>query len=67
MDESGGLALRMARRPSGELVELYDQDWRTLPLFESPAHQLWPGELVAAAAGSSCGVRVDQPTRQTAL
>jgi len=49
LDESGGLALRLARRPSGELVQLYDQDWRTLPLFESPTQPLWPGDLAAAS------------------
>ena len=42
--ESGGLSLKMARRPSGELVELYDEDWRTLPLLESPAQLLFPGD-----------------------
>ena len=50
LNESGGLALTLARRPSGELVEIYDQDWRALPLFDSPAHRLWPGDLAAAAA-----------------
>ena len=44
--ESGGLSLKLARRPSGEMVELYDEDWRTLPLFESPAHQLDAGGLL---------------------
>ena len=50
LDESGGLALRLARRPSGELVQLYDADWRTLPLLESPTQSLWPGDLAAASA-----------------
>ncbi len=49
LSESGGLTLRLARQPSGELVELYDEDWRTLPLFESPVHQLWPGDLATGA------------------
>ncbi len=46
--ESGGLALRLVQQPSGELVELYAQDWRTLPLIESPAYTCWPGDLAAA-------------------
>ena len=50
--EAGGLSLKLARRPSGELVELYETDWRTLPLFESPAHQLEAGDLLAAKSGS---------------
>jgi hypothetical protein len=51
--ESGGLDLKLARRPSGELVELYDEDWRTLPLFESPAHHLDSGDLVSAATNKA--------------
>lgn len=50
LSESGGLALRLARQPSGELVELYDEDWRTLPLLESPVHQLWPGDFATTAS-----------------
>ncbi len=49
--EDGGLALRLARRANGELVELNDEDWRTLPLFESPAHRVEAGDLAAAANG----------------
>jgi len=52
LNESGGLALRLHRRSSGELVELYDQDWRTLPLFTSPAHTLEAGDLAAASANT---------------
>ncbi len=53
VNESGGLALRLARLPSGELVELYDEDWRTQPLFDAPAHRLEPGDWAAAAAKAS--------------
>ncbi len=49
LSEPGGLALKLVRRPSGELVELYDEDPRALPLFESPTHRLWPGDLAAAS------------------
>ncbi len=31
-----GLALRLARRPSGELVELYEQDWGSRPRSSTP-------------------------------
>ena len=47
--ESGGLALKLARRPSGELVELYEQDWRTLPLIASPVRGIDAGDMAVAA------------------
>lgn len=46
-----GLVIRLFRQPSGELTELYDDDWRTTPLVESPAFTLWPGEMTGLAAG----------------
>jgi hypothetical protein len=49
LTESGGLALHLARKPSGELVELYAQDWRTLPLIDAPAYHCAAGDLSAAA------------------
>lgn len=49
VSESGGLVLKLARQPSGELVELYDEDWRTLSLLESPVQRLLPGDLAVAA------------------
>lgn len=36
--------------PSGEFTELYDEDWRTTPLVESPMMTLWPGELTRQPA-----------------
>lgn len=49
LEESGGLNLSLHRRPNGELVELYDEDWRTLPLLQTPTHTLHAGDLIAAA------------------
>lgn len=48
--ESGGLRLSLARLPTGEFVERYKADWRTLPLLSSPAFTGWPGELTWGAA-----------------
>lgn len=59
--ETGGLELKIFRRPqgrqgdTGELVELYNQDWRTLPLLTTPQHTLHAGGLIAAS--------VDDPQR----
>jgi len=47
--ESGGLTIRLARRPSGELVELYDKDWRTLPLFDSRVCSIEAGDMAVTA------------------
>lgn len=51
--EGGGLGIDLARMPTGEFVELYDVDWRTLPLFKGPAYELWPGELTYRAASEA--------------
>ncbi len=48
--ESGGLSINLAQLPSGEFIETYDRDWRLLPLFQSPAHELWPGDLALRAS-----------------
>lgn len=47
--ESDGLAIELFRRTDGELIELYDQDWRTTPLLRCPEQTLSAGELAAAA------------------
>ena len=49
LQASCGLSLRLACMPSGEMLESHEIDWRTLPLFRSPAHTLWPGELAEKA------------------
>ncbi len=43
--EAGGLLIRLALQPAGGETELYETDWRTLPLFESPETTVWPGDL----------------------
>ena len=43
------LRLRLFLHPSGEVTELYDDDWRTLPLLECPEQVLRPGDLTARA------------------
>jgi hypothetical protein len=43
------LRLQLALSPTGEVTELYDRDWRTLPLLECPEQTLWPGDLTARA------------------
>jgi hypothetical protein len=45
VSESQGLSLNLARHGNGGLVELYSDDWRTLPLLDSPGMRLWPGDL----------------------
>ncbi len=45
--ETGGLRIRLALQPAGGETELYETDWRTLPLFESPETTVWPGDLAA--------------------
>ncbi len=50
LKESGGLMIRLAQRPSGELVELYNEDWRTLPLFDAPVQRIHSGDLAMASA-----------------
>jgi len=55
LNETGGLGVKLFRRPQGkqnelgELVEIYDVDWRTLPLFQTPDHTLHAGDLIAAS------------------
>lgn len=44
-----GSKIDLWRNSSGDWTEIYEQDPRTLPLFQSPAHTLWPGELTATA------------------
>lgn len=48
--ERGGLGLAVSVLPSGEYVEHYPDDWRATPLFSSPAHTLWPGEMAHRTA-----------------
>ncbi len=48
--ESGGLHIDLTHLPSGECVETYDQDPRTLPLLDAPAYTLQGGELTWRAA-----------------
>ena len=58
---SGKLAVRLFEHATGELTELYDEDWRTTPLLECPSMELRPGELAARAANEFAAVRkVDQ-------
>jgi len=40
----GDLGVSLFESPTGEQVQLYPEDWRTLPLFRSPDHLLWPGQ-----------------------
>lgn len=49
LSEAGGLSVRLHIRPNGELVELHEQDWRTLPLLETPEHTLHAGDLIQAS------------------
>ncbi|MFW6155136.1 MAG: hypothetical protein ACOC95_07970 [Planctomycetota bacterium] len=50
LTERGGLRIDLTRLPSGECVETYDRDPRTLPLLTTPAYTLQPGELTWRAA-----------------
>ncbi len=50
MVSASDLSLRLFRQMSGELTELYADDWRTAPLLTCPAGTLWPGELTRRAA-----------------
>jgi hypothetical protein len=54
---SGKLALRLFEHPTGELTELYEEDWRTTPLLRAPALELRPGGLTARAANEFAAVR----------
>ena len=44
------LRIRLFLQPAGEVIELYDDDWRATPLFTCPVSALWPGEMAAAIA-----------------
>ena len=44
LSESGGLRLSLHLQPAGGETELYERDWRTMPLFECPERTIWPGE-----------------------
>lgn len=44
------LEVKLFQQPSGELTECYREDWRILPLLESPAYELYPGELTRRVA-----------------
>jgi hypothetical protein len=46
------LTVRLFRQHSGELTECYPDDWRTLPLLETPGYKLHPGELTRRAANA---------------
>ena len=46
IQSSCGLVIHLVCMPSGEMIEVRNTDWRTIPLFNSPAHNLWPGDLV---------------------
>ncbi|MFW6058922.1 MAG: hypothetical protein ACODAQ_01995 [Phycisphaeraceae bacterium] len=46
------LSLRWFHQPSGELTQLHEKDWRTMPLLACPTQTLWPGELCAQAANA---------------
>ncbi len=54
---SGKLQLRLFEQASGELTELYEEDWRTTPLLRCPAMTLEPGALTARAANEFAAVR----------
>ncbi len=41
----GGLSVSVFSHPSGELTEIYDDDWRIQPLLETPIHRLCPGDF----------------------
>jgi hypothetical protein len=45
--EADGLCVRLFLNPTGGVTELYERDWRTLPLLACPEQTLWPGELAA--------------------
>jgi hypothetical protein len=49
LDEPNGLAITLHLNPAGGDVEIYDQDWRTLPLLDCPEGTLKPGELLGGA------------------
>ncbi|MFT5122890.1 MAG: hypothetical protein ACI97B_001522 [Verrucomicrobiales bacterium] len=55
VDAGNGLRVRIFQHPSGELTELYEDDWRTQPLLETPVHRLNPGDLTHLAAEASAG------------
>lgn len=43
------LVLRLFFQATGEVTELYEADWRTLPLLDCPEQILHPGDLAALA------------------
>ncbi len=45
--EAGGLRICLALQPAGGETELYETDWRTLPLLACPERTVWPGDLAA--------------------
>ncbi len=46
LDEGGELRLNLHLNSTGGDIELYETDWRTLPLLDCPEQTLQPGELV---------------------
>lgn len=46
IEEAGGLNLELHSLPHGELLQIHEEDWRTVPLLECPEKTLYPGELV---------------------
>ncbi len=55
VDAPDGLRVKVFQHASGELTELYEDDWRTQPLLETPVHILNPGDLTHLAAEASAG------------
>jgi len=53
--------LRLFEHASGELTELYEEDWRTTPLLQCPSMELRPGEMTARAANELAQVRKVDP------
>jgi hypothetical protein len=52
VEEGGGIGLELHSLTHGELVQIHEKDWRTLPLLDCPEQTLYPGELVVRSLNS---------------
>lgn len=46
------LSVALFQQLTGELTELYEQDWRTMSLLKTPTETIWPGTLTQQAVSN---------------
>jgi len=46
------ITVRLFLQPAGEATQLYEDDWRTAPLFQCPTGTLWPGRMAEQIANA---------------